>query len=201
MLLYLFSLLLLCTVTAAGHHQSYETIYVHTDRCNFCAGDTVWFQVYVMDTRQQAESYSHFVYAELLHDTIRMATEKSKSAKKDSPASSHYPTALPRATTRCASTPYVRHPYPFPGSTTPLSPSVPTAACSPALPQTKHRCLPRLLFPRRRTLADRHFDTYCIQGIASRRTGSEHHRIYHRLYRRHYRSLPVGTSGYGKLCL
>ena len=78
MLLYLFSLLLLCTVTAAGHHQSYETIYVHTDRCNFCAGDTVWFQVYVMDTRQQAESYSHFVYAELLHDTIRMATEKIK---------------------------------------------------------------------------------------------------------------------------
>ena len=28
MLLYLFSLLLLCTVTAAGHHQSYETIYI-----------------------------------------------------------------------------------------------------------------------------------------------------------------------------
>lgn len=82
MLLYLFSLLLLCTVTAAGHHQSYETIYVHTDRCNFCAGDTVWFQVYVMDTRQQAESYSHFVYAELLHDTIRMATEKNQSRRR-----------------------------------------------------------------------------------------------------------------------
>lgn len=137
MLLYLFSLLLLCTVTAAGHHQSYETIYVHTDRCNFCAGDTVWFQVYVMDTRQQAESYSHFVYAELLHDTIRMATEKIKVGEEgfagffplpDSIAPGHY--TLRFYTLRSASLPIPRFHYT-------LSPSVPTAACSPALPQTK----------------------------------------------------------------
>ena len=130
MLLYLFSLLLLCTVTAAGHHQSYETIYVHTDRCNFCAGDTVWFQVYVMDTRQQAESYSRFVYAELLHDTIRMATEKIKVGEEgfagffplpDSIAPGHY--TLRFYTLRSASLPIPRFHY--------------TAACSPALPQTK----------------------------------------------------------------
>ena len=118
MLLYLFSLLLLCTVTAAGHHQSYETIYVHTDRCNFCAGDTVWFQVYVMDTRQQAESYSHFVYAELLHDTIRMATEKIKVGEEgfagffplpDSIAPGHY--TLRFYTLRSASLPIPRFHY------------------------------------------------------------------------------------------
>ena len=117
MLLYLFSLLLLCTVTAAGHHQSYETIYVHTDRCNFCAGDTVWFQVYVMDTRQQAESYSHFVYAELLHDTIRMATEKIKVGEEgfagffplpDSIAPGHYTLRFYTLRSAYLLTPYIR---------------------------------------------------------------------------------------------
>ena len=117
MLLYLFSLLLLCTVTAAGHHQSYETIYVHTDRCNFCAGDTVWFQVYVMDTRQQAESYSHFVYAELLHDTIRVATEKIKVGEEgfagffplpDSIAPGHYTLRFYTLRSAYLLTPYIR---------------------------------------------------------------------------------------------
>lgn len=69
------------TLPIIAHRTPHEILYVHTDRNNFQAGDTVWFQAYLMDTRPEAENYSHFVYAELLHDTLIVAKEKIKAGE------------------------------------------------------------------------------------------------------------------------
>lgn len=54
----------------AGDSWAREKLYVHTDRANYLQGDTVWFRAYLMNTNRERDDYSHFIYAELLKDSL-----------------------------------------------------------------------------------------------------------------------------------